>query len=106
MWVHLGAAGLASQRAARRAPRESRTVRDELLFSLPVARGLAFFALSAWGALHWMSMLQPSAAGRGWALVAVGLLAEFGLLAAGRLGGRARSLAATGVIVVLAFLAA
>ena len=40
-----------------------------------VARALAFIALSAWGALHWMSMLEPAEPGRGWAVVGVGVLA-------------------------------
>jgi protein-glutamine gamma-glutamyltransferase len=84
-----------------------RAGRDEdLLFRLPLARGLAFFALSAWGALHWMSMLQPSAPGRGWAAVGVGLLAALGLLATRRLERRARAPAAAAVVVVLAFGAA
>jgi transglutaminase-like putative cysteine protease len=80
--------------------------RDDLLFTLPVARGLGFLGLSAWGALHWMSMLEPSEPGRGWAVVGVGLLAALALLAAGRLEGRWRALAAAGALVPLAALAA
>jgi transglutaminase-like putative cysteine protease len=79
---------------------------DDLLFTLPVARALGLVALSAWGALHWMSMLEPSAPGRGWAVVGVGLLAALALLAAGRLEGRTRTLAAAGALVPLAALAA
>jgi protein-glutamine gamma-glutamyltransferase len=101
--VHMGAAGLASHRtASATAPwRQPRTVRDDLLFSLPVARGLAFFALAAWGALHWMSMLQPSEPGRGWATVAVGLATMLALLAAGRLSGWKAQLAAVLVLIPL-----
>ena len=41
---------------------------------LPVAlaRALAFTALAAWGALHWMSMLEPAEPGRGWLVVPSG----------------------------------
>ncbi len=78
----------------------------DTLFSLPVARGLAFVFLSSWGALHWMAMLQPSAPGRGWAAVGVGLAAALALLAAGRLEGRRRAFAAVGALVPLAALAA
>jgi transglutaminase-like putative cysteine protease len=101
-------AGLPSY--SRPAPREARAVRDprdqDLLFTVPMARGLAFVALSAWGALHWMAMLQPSAPGRGWAAVAVGLAAAVGLLAAGRAHGRRRVLLAVAVLVPAAALAA
>src|SRR4051794_2454501 len=96
--------------AAARAPRARvapRAAADtDLLFTLPVARALGFTALGAWGALHWMAMLQPSAPARGWAAVAVGLLAAAGLLAAGRLTGRRRTLAAVGALVPPALLAA
>ena len=53
----------------------------------PLARALAFTALAAWGALHWMSMLEPSEPRRAWLAVAVGLLAIAALLGAGRLSG-------------------
>ena len=73
---------------------------------LPVApaRALAFVALSAWGALHWMSLLEPAEPGRGWAVVGVGVLAIAAMVAAGRLEGRTRTLAAVGAIVPLAAL--
>ena len=67
-----------------------RTAGGDLLFSVPVARGLAFAALVSWGALHWMSMLEPAEPGRGWSVVGVALLAMFGLLLVGRIEGRAR----------------
>ena len=95
---------------ARAAPPRTGRARDpreqDLLFSVAMARGLAFFGLSAWGALHWMSMLQPSAPGRGWAAVAVGLMAAFGLLGAGRVPGRRRTLLAIAVLIPAAALAA
>ena len=53
-------------RAARRARRCCRSCSRALL---------AFTALAAWGALHWMSMLEPAEPGRGWMIVLVGLLA-------------------------------
>src|SRR3954454_10654723 len=96
--------------AAARAPRARvapRAAADtDLLFTLPVARALGFVMLSAWGALHWMAMLQPSAPARGWAAVAVGLLAAVVLLATRRLTGRRRTLTAAGALVPLALLAA
>jgi transglutaminase-like putative cysteine protease len=63
----------------------------DLLFALPLARGLTFAALASWGALHWMSMMQPAEPGRGWAVVGVGLLAMFAMLIAGRRPGRQRT---------------
>jgi protein-glutamine gamma-glutamyltransferase len=101
--VHLGLAGVAPHRSPEW--HESKPLRDDLLFSLPMARGLGFFALAAWGALHWMSMLQPAAAGRGWEVVAVGLAAMFALLAAGRLGGRRAQIAAVLAMIPLTGLA-
>jgi transglutaminase-like putative cysteine protease len=67
-----------------------RTTSGDLLFSVPLARGLAFAALVSWGALHWMSMLEPAEPGRGWAVVGVALLAMFGLLLVGRIESRGR----------------
>ncbi len=100
-------AGLPSfARAVPRAARARDPREQDLLFTVPMARGLAFFALSAWGALHWMSMLQPSAPGLGWAAVAVGLGTALGLLAAGRAPGRWRGLLAAAVLAPAAALAA
>ena len=78
-----------------------RSAGGELLFALPVARGLTFAALSSWGALHWMSMLQPAEPGRGWAVVAVGLLAMGAMLLAGRRPGRQRLVFALASLVPL-----
>ena len=36
------------------------------ILPVAVARAIAFVALAAWGALHWMSMLEPAEPGRGW----------------------------------------
>ena len=85
------AAATAPAPAAAPAPRVGSGDAD-LLFSLPLARGLAFAALASWGALHWMSMMQPAEPGRGWAVVGVGLLAMFAMLLAGRQRGRRRTL--------------
>ena len=79
-----------------------RSAGGDLLFSVPVARGLAFAALVAWGALHWMSMLEPAEPGRGWSVVAVSLLAMFGLLLIGRVERRSRrALALVALIIPL-----
>ena len=79
-----------------------RTAGGDLLFSVPVARGLAFAALVSWGALHWMSMLQPAEPGRGWAVVGVSLLAMCGLLLVGRVhGGARRALALVALLIPL-----
>jgi transglutaminase-like putative cysteine protease len=73
----------------------------ELVFAPGLARGMAFLALSSWGALHWMSMLQPAEPNRGWMVVGVGALAMFAMLAAGRLPGRRATLAATLAVIPL-----
>ena len=77
----------------------------ELLFALPVARGIGFLALAAWGALHWMALLEPAAPMRGWAVVGVGMLAMLTLLAAGRVQGRRRTLLALAAVLPLVALA-
>jgi transglutaminase-like putative cysteine protease len=79
-------------------PAAPRTAEEGALsLSLPAARGVAFIALAAFGALHWMSLLQPAAGERAlYAVLAAGGVVA-GLLAAGRLRGRARSLAAVAV---------
>ena len=48
------------------------------------ARGVTFLALATFGALHWMAMLDPTAAERAWYAVGGGLLAMGGLLGAAR----------------------
>ena len=73
------------------------------------ARGVTFVALATFGALHWMAMLEPTAAERAWYAVGAGLLAIGGLLGAARLHGAQRTLAAgatTLLVTALAFLAA
>ncbi len=77
----------------------------EPVLSVPVARGLAFTALAAWGALHWMALMQPAQPGRGWLVVGVGLAAVFAMLAAGRLPGRWRPLGALAAVPPLLALA-
>jgi transglutaminase-like putative cysteine protease len=68
---------------------------------IAVARAIAFVALSAWGALHWMSMLEPAEPNRGWMVVVVGVVAVAAMLGAGRLDGKRRYVAAVGAIVPL-----
>jgi transglutaminase-like putative cysteine protease len=65
-----------------------------------VARGIAFLPLAAFGALHWMSLLEPAAPERAGYAALAALAVMLGLGAAGRLHGRLRQLAAA--VVVLA----
>ena len=55
----------AAQRARRRraGPRAHVLRPSGPLLPFALARGIAFFALAAFGALHWMAMLEPAAAG-------------------------------------------
>ena len=87
--------------AAREAAAGARVV------PLRLARAVMYLLLAGFGAVHWMAMLEPTATGRAFAAVAAGALAMLGLLAAGRLAGRAATAAAVGVGAValaLAFL--
>ena len=43
------------------------------LLPFAFARGATFVALAAFGALHWMAMLEPAAAERAWYAVGAGL---------------------------------
>jgi protein-glutamine gamma-glutamyltransferase len=91
----------------RRTPHVLRPTGPLLPFAF--ARGATYFALATFGALHWMAMLEPSAPGRAWVAVGIGLLAMAGLLGAARLHGAPRWAAVAGIslaAVVLAFLAA
>jgi transglutaminase-like putative cysteine protease len=77
-----------------------RAVTSDPTLSIPAARGIAFFALAAFGALHWMVLFEPAEGERAlYALGAAGV-ATLGLLAAASLPGRARPVAATAVTVV------
>jgi len=69
--------------------------------TLPVAtaRGLTFFALAAFGVLHWMVLLDPAVPNRALYALGCGILAVGGMLAAARLSFRASQVAATGVLV-------
>lgn len=76
---------------------------------LALARGTALVALAAFGALHWMVMLEPTAFGRAISAVGAGMLAVLALLAAARLRPVARAVAsvvAAAAVLALAFLAA
>jgi transglutaminase-like putative cysteine protease len=79
------------------------------LLPFAFARGATFFALAAFGALHWMAMLDPTASDRAWSAVGAALLAFAALLGATRLHGALRWAAVAGTVlltVALAFLAA
>ncbi len=80
-------------------PRQGRDASEPLL-PRSVARLIGFTLLAAWGALHWMMMLEPSEPGRAWLVVAVGLVAAGAMLAAGRLPTtKQRTLAAIGALI-------
>ena len=93
----MSAAGVAAP-AARSLP-------SDPTLPVPTARGLAFVALAAFGALHWMVLLDPAAPNRALYALGAGLVAMLGMLGAARLHGRARAAAAAGVAVVVAALA-
>ncbi len=79
------------------------------LLPLLFARGATFVALALFGALHWMAMLDPTAADRAWAALGAGMLGIAGLIGAARLRGARRALATAvtcAVVTGLAFLAA
>ena len=82
-----------------------RPLPSENTLPVPTARAIAFFVLAGFGAVHWMVLLEPPAPERAlYALLAAGV-AVAGLLAAGRLSGRARQAAAAGVSFVALALA-
>ncbi len=78
------------------------------LLPLAYARGVTFMALAAFGSLHWMAMLEPSAPGRAWDALGAALLAMVGLLLVARIPAPARPTrwAAVAVISLLAILLA
>jgi transglutaminase-like putative cysteine protease len=75
--------------------------------TLPVAtaRGLAFLALAAFGALHWMVLLEPAAPNRALYALGAGVVAMVGMLAAATLPGRLRQAAGAAVAVAALALA-
>src|SRR3954451_24777905 len=78
------------------------------LLPLAYARGITFMALAAFGSLHWMAMLEPSAPGRAWDALGAALLAMVGLLLAARLNGPIRWVAVALIsllAILLAFMA-
>jgi transglutaminase-like putative cysteine protease len=86
--AHPAAAGTLRPRvAAARGP----------VLPLALARGTAFVALALFGALHWMVLLEPGATSRAWYALGAGVFAMLGLIAAARLPGRRRTVAAIGV---------
>ena len=78
--------------------------------TLPVAtaRGLAFFGLAGFGALHWMVLLDPAAPDRALYALGAAAVAVVGLLAAGRIADfrlrQAAAVAASLVALALAVL--
>ncbi len=72
---------------------------------VPTARGLAFFALAAFGVLHWMVLLDPAAPNRAVYALGAGIVVVGGMLAAARLSFRASQVAAVGVLIVALALA-
>ncbi|HWK27526.1 MAG TPA: transglutaminaseTgpA domain-containing protein [Solirubrobacter sp.] len=90
--------------SALAAPRPTlRAIAEAPVLPVAAARAIAFVALAGWGALHWMSMLEPAEPGRGWRVLGVGVLAVGAMLGAGRL--KRPQLAAALAIVPLAALA-
>jgi transglutaminase-like putative cysteine protease len=84
--------------AAREVPRDT-------TLPVPTARGMAFFALAAFGVLHWMVLLDPAAPNRALYALGAGIVAVGGMLAAARLPFRAGQLAAVVVLIVTLALA-
>jgi transglutaminase-like putative cysteine protease len=82
-------------------PPPRRPATGEPFMPIAIARGIAFGALAAWGSLHWMALLEPAEPQRGWLLVVVALIAAGAMLAAGRLEGRSRVIAAVAALVPL-----
>jgi transglutaminase-like putative cysteine protease len=72
--------------------------------ALPLGRvrGLVLVVFALFAGLHWMGLLEPAAWWRAWEAVAVVGLVVLGLLAAARLAGALRPVAAT-VVAVAAF---
>ena len=68
--------------------------RSDPTIAVPAARGIAFLALCGFGVLTWMHLLDPAATARAGNALLAATAAMLGLLAAGRLHGRARTLAA------------
>ena len=89
---------------ARRSPHVLRP--SGPLLPLAYARGVTFMALAAFGALHWMAMLEPSAPGRAWDALGAALLAMVGLLLRRPPDAAPRAWAAVAVISLLAILLA
>ncbi len=86
-----------------------RSVVSEPALSVPLARGIAFFALAAFGSLHWMVLLDPSAPGRALYALCIAALVMVALAGAARLQGPLRHVAGVAAAVVafpLALLAA
>jgi len=91
--------------AAGAAAPASRSLPSDPTLPVPTARGLAFVALAAFGALHWMVLLDPAEPDRALYALGAGIVAMLGMLGAARLHGRARVAAAVGTAVVAGALA-
>jgi transglutaminase-like putative cysteine protease len=69
---------------ARASHRVVRTEAGVPLMPLTLARGITVLALAVFGVLHWMQLLEPAAAFRGWEAIGIGVLVVGGLLATAR----------------------
>jgi protein-glutamine gamma-glutamyltransferase len=86
----------------------SRVLPSDPTLPVPTARGLAFVALAAFGALHWMVLLDPAEPNRALYALGAGIVAMLGMLGAARsfpTRPRARAAAATVVALVVGALA-
>ena len=84
--------------AAARAPR---VLAADPTLPVPTARGLAFFALAAFGSLHWMVLLDPAAPRRALYALGAGALAMVGMLLVARLTTDRPRLRQAGAVAVL-----
>ncbi len=77
----------------------ARSLSSDPTLPVPTARGLTFFALAAFGVLHWMVLLDPAVPNRALYALGCGILVVGGMLAAARLPFRPSQVAATGVLI-------
>jgi protein-glutamine gamma-glutamyltransferase len=83
----------------------ARALPSDSTLPVPTARGVAFFALAAFGVLHWMVLLQPAAPNRALYALGCGIVVVGGMLAAARLPFRGSQIAAVAVLIVALALA-
>jgi transglutaminase-like putative cysteine protease len=83
------------------AARTPRALAADPTLPVPTARGLAFFALAAFGSLHWMVLLDPAEPRRALYALGAGALAMVGMLAVGRATADRPRLRQAGAVLVL-----